>query len=291
MVAPKEGLPRFRLGQAPPFRPLSSALREPAIRVVDDLHAWFAAVPGENYAREHLLIPTGAWNDIYTSPPPAPGLTEIIRLTLPRPSPITLQFNTNSFNKFRFQYPLRLYAEYDKFIFPALPNQALAGRIFIEWGVGKSRNWAYCDIAPGTFVIPNASWVSVSAWCDTTPVVLETVAQVGYLSSNPSCTWTMIYVSNKAPNFSGKWVPPFARELTAYFYDSGALGHGQIWLDDAAADPIALWDLWSPVPGAAPAIPYAPVRVPVLPAWRVNWNLLAVGGAQAAISAMFEIRI
>lgn len=260
MVAPKDSILTMPLGQARRFEPLPSARRRRFIRTEDDLRAWLADAPGETFANEVVVNPTGAWPNVALVPP-APGLTEVLRLTLPRPEPISLVLHPWVNDISRFRQSIRMYAELASTNFPAM--FAINGRVFVEFGVGQARNWTYLDAAPGGLQIPNATWLAVSAWSHTTAFRLAATAQVGYSHGPLDATWSQTVVDNIQSGIV-RQPPHYSRDVTGYFHCPGDLaGVGNLWLQDGLLNVFQHFLMRSAVTPNPQVIPYAPVKIPL----------------------------
>jgi hypothetical protein len=268
MVAPKKPLLTMPLGQARRFEPLPSAKRKRVLTVESESRLWMANAPGENYAREVTVQATGAWANIQL-PPPAPGLTEVLRVTLEKPDPVTIFFHPWIYEEdaalnqifTRFRFAQRLYAHVQSAAYPAM--NALEGRIILEFGVGKARNWTYLDVAPGALQIPNCNWLAVYGWSNVTNFVLAATAQVGYSHAPLDCTWSQIIVENVGGVAIVNRPPHYAREVTGYFYGGGLAAEGNLALQDALLTPFQYFLMRSAVTPNPPVIPYAPVNIPL----------------------------
>lgn len=267
MVAPIERILTMPLRQAPRFKPLPSARRLKVLTVQTESRRWMANAPGENYAREVTVLATGAWPNIQLAPPA--DLTEVLRVTLEKPDPVTLYFHPWVYEEdaalnqifTRFRNSQRLYAHVQSAAFPAM--NVLEGRIIIEFGVGKARNWTYLDVAPGALQIPNCNWLAVYGWSNVTNYVLACTAQVGYSHAPLDCTWSQIIVENVGGVAIVNRPPHYAREVTGYFYGGGLAAQGNLILQDALLTPFQYFLMRSAVTPNPPVIPYAPVNVPL----------------------------
>jgi len=262
------------------FRQLPSARRTKAIETILDMHRFMAMTPGENYANEVTVLPSGPWVNILLSPP-AP-LQEVVRITAPRPTQMTVTlggYNVSQNRRFRGQ--LRLVAVLNS----TDANADNEGRYFIEWGVGKSRNYMWLDLSPGTIHIPNAEWLAVSAWTRAQTVQASANVQLGGFHGVADATWTII-----DKNITGgvqaisTGLPPFARNWTCY-YDGTNLNDvgeaklfGKIGPGAYEIQTILMRPPITPNPGF---IPFAPNNTP-LPA---PVGLIGVGTA-VAVSAV-----
>lgn len=262
MTTPVSSPVTFRLGQGPKFKPLPSARRRRAFTAISDLREWVANLPGETFGNEILVPATGAWPNVFLQPPRP--LTEVLRLTLPRPEPLTLTIHPWSTNAERFRRATRRMAHVNSNVggpFDPLDDE---GRVFIEWGTGRSRNWTYVDAGPGSLQIPMASHLRVSAWCRTVPFIIAASAEPGYSHGGMDCTWTahLAWVGALA-----NWptIPPhFAREITGYIYSTTELNAvGQIELGGANLSRLQLWEMRPAITPNPPPIPYPPVKVPL----------------------------
>lgn len=258
MVAPKDRILTMPLGQGPPFRPLASAKRGKALPVIEEMHRWMANVPGEVYANETVVQPSGAWVDIRQVPPAA--LVECLRFTIPRPAPVTLVFHPWTNEDIRFRRCLKLLAEVDSFNPVDYFRQ---GRLFIEWGVGQARNWTYCDVGPGALQIPNCSWLTVSAWTHTQPLVLAATAQIGYSHSNLDATWSCQIARDVVAVTHDFTLPPYARDATGYFDGNGLAAEAIMTLADFGGADYQEFRLRSSITPNPQTIPVHPIRVPL----------------------------
>lgn len=258
------------LGQGPRFKPLSSAKRKRVVSVDQEIRRWMANAPGETYANEVTVRASGPWANINLAPP-APGLTEVLRLTLPKPEPVTITFHPWVYEEdvgpppvqifTRFRRALRLYAHVQSAAFPA--QSALEGRIVLEFGAGKARNWTYLDAAPGALQIPNCTWLSVSGWSNLSDFVLAATAQVGISHAPLDATWSQILLENVGGVAQINAPPHYAREVTGYFYGAGLAAQGYLVLQDALLTPFQYFLMRSAVTPNPGVIPYSPVRVPL----------------------------
>lgn len=291
MVAPKEPLLVMPFGQGPKFKPLPSAARKRALTTITELRRWFINLPGETYANEILVQPTGAWPAVNLAPP-AP-LAEVLRFTLPTPEPVSLVLHAwvdedTALVGDRFRRQLRMIAELEHVGLAAL--EQLNGRFIVEWGVGKARNWTYCDLAPGSLQIPNANWVSVSAWTRTLPARVAATAQVGTVHAPADCTWSFL-LADTNPNLSGRFPPPYARNLTGYFAAQGLAGEGKVILSDFLNN-FMEWLMRSAVTPNPVVIPYAPVSVPIAGSvFFIGNQIVNAGTAAAFCTSVVTVRV
>lgn len=215
MVASKEPLLHTPLGQEQPFRPLGSARKPEGPTVIDDRRRFVENLPGETYANEVLVNPSGAWPNVFVQPP-AP-LVECIRLTLPRPEPLIVSIHPWQNTNDRFRRAARLAAEIqvEGVVIPDPITEQ--GRVIIEWGSGKARNYTWVDAAPGSLQIPLASQVRISAWTFNAPIRLACTVQVGYATGPLNCTWTGFAASAALDSIPfGFNFPHYAREFTGF---------------------------------------------------------------------------
>lgn len=286
MVAPKDAILTMPLGQGPSFKPLPSAKKAKTVNVQSELRRWFTNLAGEVYANEVAVPATGAWVSPLVAPP-AP-LTEVLRITLPTPEPIALTFHCWVADNRRFRWQARFAAEIDTAL--GALNQVF-GRILIEWGVGKARNWTYIDAAPGSLQIPNASWVAVSGWSHSLGYLLAATAQIGYTQGPSDATWTFLLCDN-APNLQGRFPPPYGRDITGYFVSSGLAGVGKISLADGLGNNYQEWLMRSAVTPNPPVIPYPPAKVPIGGhCYFIGNEIVNAGGATAYTSSVVTVRI
>lgn len=260
-----------------PFQPFSSGARTkkaPQL-VIDDRRNFYGELPGIIQGNEVVINPTGAWPIMNTA---APQLQEALRLTLPRPEPVTLYFHPWANTDDRFRQSVKLFAHASSLV--SLIEQ-LQGRIIIEFGVGQARNWAYCDFAPGSLHIPACSWATVYGWTHASTVRLAVSAQLGYTHSKADCMWTAIFAGNVALGGYTVEAPHFARELTGYFYSTDVLAEASVGFQQLIAPPAQQWLLRPPITPNPQAIPYAPVKVPISVGHAVVLSLITPGPTAA----------
>lgn len=272
-----------------PFRPFSSSARSgksPMI-VKDDRRKFYESLPGIVQGNEVLINPTGAWPVMNQNAPP---LQEALRLTIKRPEPITLYFHPWANTEDRFRQSVKLWAHASSSV--ALIEQ-LQGRIIIEFGVGQARNWAYCDMAPGSLHIPACQWVTVYGWTHTSIVRLAVSAQVGYPHSHSDCIWSAVMTENAALAGYSVEAPHFARELTGYFYSSDVLAEASIAFQQLFSPPGQYWLLRPAITPNPQVLPYAPVDVPISVGYVVVLTLITpgAGALDGTVGVGLRIRI
>lgn len=286
MVAPKERILTMPLRQGPRFKPLPSAKTKPALTVVSEIRRWFKNVAGETYANEVLIPASGAWASPLVAPP-AP-LVEALRLTLPSPEPIALTIHVWVNEQGRFRRQARFAAEIESAL--ALYDQ-MFGRVMIEWGVGKARNWTYVDAAPGSLQIPNASWLAVSGWSHSLPYILAATAQVGYTQGPSNATWTFM-LQDSVPALSGRFPPPYGRDITGYFVSPGLAGVGKISLADGVGSNFQEFLMRPAITPNPAVIPYPPVSVPMGGhVFFVGNEIVNAGGGSSFVSSIVNVRV
>lgn len=271
-----------------PFTPLSSGSQSgiPAL-VRDDRRDWFQSLTGQVFSNEILVPATGAWADIYLAPP-AP-LTEVLRLRLPRPEPLTLTLHPWENTVARYRKPMKLLAETSAT--SSLGNYQ--GRIFIEWGAGAARNWTYLDVGAGSLAIPSCSEVRVSAWSRQFPFILSASAQLGYPHSRLDATWTFMLQDTVLAS-DARFLPNFSRDFTANMYGTNLNDFGSIAIRGLAAAiyPVHIFYLRPPIPPNPQALPYPPVNVPIGSySDRVLMSLTPADAFPKTVSFIANIRI
>lgn len=243
-----------------PFRPFASGIpvRRP-ILVQDERRKWFSTVSGEQYAKEVFVPGTGAWDDIEVAPPTE--LVEVIRLRLPRPEPLTVIVTSYFNSTARFRRTLHLYAHVNGV---GSPSDTRQGRLFFEWGTGKSRYWTYSDLTHGALQIPACSEIRVSAWSHTVPALVNASIQMGYAQSQLDMTWTQMLNPNPPiVDTIFRRLPSFAKTITGYVASDDVNDYGRIILRDNIGTTIHEWRMRPAIVPNPQTIPYAPVDVPL----------------------------
>jgi len=250
-----------------PFEPFASGRQQtikPSQIVTDDRRNWFASVPGLNFSNEILIPGSGAT-------PLSQALREAIHLRLPRPEPVTLSFHPwRQDDQSRFRIQPHLFAEVEDSTVAG--NQAVWGRIYVEWGTGQSRAWTYLDAGPGSLQLPSVSDVRVSGWSYVKSYILSVNAQIGYASSDLSATWSF-HCSDPLVSLYTKNLPNFARQLTAYAgwpnsnYQLNDLG--DVALADNSNTDIGSWSIRPPIAPNPAQVPFPCVNVPITSGARI----------------------
>jgi len=207
------------------FRPLSSGranvnLPGAPMPWVQD---WLRSLQPEVLANEaRLIVSPEVWT--FAVPPQNPQ--QVVAVKLPAPMPVAVTLGAWFDITPRFRRPTRFSAQISQqgFVAPAGGN---AGVFIIEWGVGKSRQYIVCDLAPGSVQIPVAQFVNVSALVSTDGVAGDPVGTLvgvasaqlypGATNENARCQYTATVSSNNTAvsNFVSVTVPPYSRDLTA----------------------------------------------------------------------------
>lgn len=271
-----------------PFQPFSSGRQTGKFPIVtDDRRDFVAKLPGENISNEVTINPTGAWPVMNTG---QPQLQEALRLTLRRPEPVSLAFHPYEQSANRFRGAYKLYAHVSAPAAPVVESQQ--GRIIIEWGSGRTREWTYCDMAPGSLQIPACTHVTVFGWTHTATVQLGVSAQIGYAHGPCDSLWTMVLVHNAISGF-GVLCPHYAREITGNLYSTVVDAEGYLQSQNAFTPPIQYWLLRPAITPNPQDIPYAPVNVPLSGGFQITIGITNPGAvpAFASVNAALKIRI
>lgn len=270
-----------------PFRPISSArgLTNPLV-VKQDLREWYSRLTGQQFSAEVLVPASGAWTDI-TNAPPSP-LTEVMRLRLPRPEPISLVFHPWTTDTDRFRAPIRLLA------WGGVAGKQLEqsqGRIFVEWGAGSARMWTYFDAAQGSLQLPAVSDVRISAWSHTTDFILSASAQVGYSHADLFATFSVGFYDTATGNLN-VLLPQFSRTLTGYFEGVDLNDTADIRLRGGTGLIYQRWLLRPAITPNPQTIPYAPVDVPISGHCRwVRVEITNTAGGLDTVVAVVKVQI
>lgn len=267
-----------------PFRPFAQGVRSGAAIVsTDDRRALYKGLPPLNQAQEIEVRGSGSiqWVDVLNDPIPS-NLVEVYRLALPRPEPITLSFAIRAVPTDRFEYPYGHYAE----ILPQ-PNPQIntrGGRMFVEWGHGQFKQWTYFDLSQGSFSLPSASFVKVSAWIKGSGVFgyVSTHANIGYYDPNAYMPWTFVVATNVAGVTYNKPVPRLAKDVTFSYYSPNAGDIGLFDIGDGS-DRIHRSVFLAPIPGNAPVNPQPTWHMPITGGGTsifMEANVLAAGFAR-----------
>jgi hypothetical protein len=206
------------------FRPVSSAKSSLDVgnARMPWTQAWLRAMQPEVVANETpLIVSPELWT--FAAPPQNPQ--QVIAVKLPAPMPVAVTLGAYFDITPRFRRPTRFSAQISQqgFVSPAGGNP---GVYIVEWGVGKSRQYIVCDLAPGSIQIPVAQFVNVSALVGFdgtagqpvgTPVGIAS-AQIypGATNENARCQYTATVASlnTAVSNFISVTVPPYSRDLT-----------------------------------------------------------------------------
>lgn len=271
-----------------PFRPFASGTQRGDFPVVkDDRRDFVAKLSGETISNEVTILPSGAWPVMNTG---QPALREALRLTLPRCEPVTLAFHPWDQSPDRFRGAIRFYAHV------SCPTSAvvesLQGRIIVEWGSGRTREWTYFDMAPGSFHIPSCTHVTVMGWTHTATVQLGVSAQVGYSHGPHDAYWTMMFSHNAIGSY-GVLCPHYAREITANLYSTVVDAEGYVQAQNAFSPPVQYWLLRPAITPNPQDIPYAPVNVPLAGGFQTTIGITNPGAvpALATLAAIIKVRI
>ncbi len=244
-----------------PFRPFASGMKpsKPAFTVTDDRRAWFASVPGEVYSNEVLIPGTGAWDDMDLAPPAE--LTEVIRLRLPRPEPVSVTVGTFYNSNFRFRRSLHLYSHVNGTGSLSLASQ---GRLIMEWGTGKATYWCYCDLAHSGIQLPAVSEIRIWGWSYQFPCLVNASIQVGYAHSQLDMTWTQMLDPNPPiVETVTRRMPNFTKTLTGYYYSDDVNDYGRIFIRDRVGINMHEFRMFGAIPPNTQALPYGPNDVPL----------------------------
>jgi len=271
-----------------PFAPFSSGRQRGDFPVVKDERRDFVEkLSGESISNEVTINPSGAWPVMNTT---VPALTECLRLTLKRAEPVTLSFHPYDVTNDRFRIAYQLFAHV------SCPNSAviesLQGRIIVEWGSGRTREWTYFDLSAGSFHIPACTHVKVYGWTHTATVRLGVSAQIGYSHGPHDANWTMM-LSNNALSSYGVNSPHYGREITANFVSSVVDAQGYVQTQNAFSPATQYWLMRAAITPNPQDIPYAPVKVPLSGGFFVTLGITNPGAvpAQATTIATVTVRI
>lgn len=282
-----------------PFRPRGLGrkyTKTPPNLIIDDRRAWFSSLSGLNHSNEIVVPATGYWPNVIIDP--GQPVTEVLRVLLPRPEPVTLSFHpwSTTYAGRRFRRKAHLFAEVE----PSGDAAANAknARIIVEWGTGQSRAWTYFDAGDGSLHLPSVSDVRVSAWTWSTPFVLSANAQIGYSHSNAYATWTFVQYGGNGLLKTSKELPNFGVSITGYLgVDQNYLAptlntEATIELKDTNNN---IMQRWLMRPAAIPnpqTIPYGPNDVPLSPGCRLVTHDLAVSqSATENITSVVRVKV
>lgn len=272
-----------------PFMPFASGRQKKGFPVItDDRRDFVSKLSGLSISNEVTILPQGAWPLMNTNAPL--NLVEALRMTLPRPEPITLSFHPWENLPDRFRGAVKLYSHISA---PAVPVvQSLQGRIIIEWGSGATREWTYVDMAPGSFQIPSCTHVKVSGWTHTATVNLGVSAQVGYAHGPHDAIWSMM-LSHNAISSYGVLVPHYGREITGNLHSTVVDAVGYLQAQNMFSPPVQYWLLRPAITPNPQDIPYAPANVPLGGGYYIKLGITNPGAvpAFATLIAMVKVRI
>jgi hypothetical protein len=268
----------------------TKGLEEPQ-PIIDERRRWYGSLSGISQSNEILIPAMPIWQDVYAAMPGP--LVEVLRLTLPRPEPVTLYFHPfgwdpafGSNNRFRVSYPNHAEEQVNNVL------STNTGRIFIEWGVGSGKDWTYVDAAPGSLHIPSASFIVVSAYAYLAPYRLLVTSQVGYPHNNCTASWTFKYTRTLAPGNSARIpLPHYARDITVMFSGVDVTSEGYLRLMNSNNADMHWWYLRGPWPPNPQTIPYAPVSVPLGSGNKVEAGIVNTGGFNCTVCAIANVRV
>lgn len=269
------------------FEPFSSSKQMGSFPVVtDDRRDFVGKLPGETISNEVIVNPSGAWPVMAAS---SPVITEALRLTLKRSEPVTLSFHPWAISQDRFRGAVRLYSHVSS---TAPVIESLQGRIIVEWGSGKTREWTYCDLSPGSLHIPSCTHIKVFGWTHTAQVALGVSAQVGYAHGLHDAYWTMMLARDAVSGF-GVQCPHYSREITGSLHSTVVDAEGYLSAQNAFSPPAQYWLMRPAITPNPQDIPYAPVKVPLGGGFQITLGISNPGAvpAMATLVAILQIRI
>lgn len=271
-----------------PFEPFSSSRQRGDFPVVkDERRDFIEKLPAESVSNEVTINPSGAWPIMNFT---VPALTEVLRLTLKRPEPITLAFHPYDSATDRFRLAYQLFAHVSCPNSPVI--QSLQGRIIVEWGTGRTREWTYFDLAGGSFHIPACTHLKIYGWTHTATVRLGVSAQIGYSHGPHDANWTMM-LSNIAASSYGVNSPHYGREISANFVSSVVDAEGFAQAQNIFSPVTQYWLMRPAIVPNPQDIPFAPVNVPLSGGFVVTLGISNPGAvpAQATMIATVKVRI
>ena len=272
-----------------PFEPFASGRAKKGFPIVtDDRRNFVSKLSGISISNEATIVGQGAWPVMNANAPT--DLVEALRLTLPRPEPVTLSFHPWEQSTARFRGAIKLYSHISA---PASPVvESLQGRIIIEWGSGATREWTYVDMAPGSIQLPSCTHVKVSGWTHTATVNLGVSAQVGYAHGPHDAIWSMMLSHNVAWAYQ-VLCPHYAREISGNLYSSVVDAEGYLQAQNVFSPPVQYWLMRPAITPNPQDIPYAPVNVPLGGGYMITLGITNPGAvpAFATLIAMIKIRI
>lgn len=274
------------IDQIMPFRPVASGTQKGDFPVIkDDRRDFMSRLSGETISNEVTITPTGAWPVMNTG---QPALREALRLTLPRSEPVTLSFHPWDQSTDRFRGAIRYYAHV------SCPTTAIVerqqGRIIVEWGSGRTREWTYFDMAAGSFHIPACTHVTVMGWMYNYSVQLGVSAQIGYSHGPHDAYWTMMYSHNATASYA-VLCPHYSREITANLYSATVDAEGYVQSQNAFAPPTQYWLMRPAITPNPPVIPYPPVNVPLSAGYQIRTGISFPGAIPGYVTVIAIIKI
>lgn len=237
--------------------------------VTDDRRDIYGSLPGGVWGNEVVVQPSGAWPDPLMN---TPAITEILRITLPRPEPVTLFWEpyapVSGASRFRPG------AEFPAHVNAVVGSVALNGqaRIIVEFGVGSARHWTYCDMAVGSLCIPSCSWATISGWSYFWPLIVNASAQLGYTQNAHAKNTSILHYASVASVL--RPFPNFARDVSVYFSPTKTDATGSFWGGGVSG---MEFYFTSPSAGNPPVIPYPPVKLPIAGNSSITLNVLFPG--------------
>jgi hypothetical protein len=271
-----------------PFEPFHSSGQKGSFPVVtDDRRDFYSKLSGESISNEVTIAPSGAWPVMNAA---IPQLTEALRLTLKRPEPVTLTFHpydtTTQLERFRVAYQLFAHVSC-----PTVPViQSLQGRIIVEWGSGKTREWTYFDLAGGSFHIPACTHVKVFGWTHTATVQLGVTAQIGYAHGPHDAYWTMMFCHNAVGGYTVN-SPHYGREISANFVSTDVAASGYVQAQNAFSPATQYWLMRPAITPNPQDIPYAPVKVPLSGGFVVTLGIINPGAVPVLCTEIATVTV
>lgn len=271
-----------------PFEPFASGRQrgEPPV-VKDERREFVEKLAGTSISNEVTILPSGAWPVINAN---VPQLTECLRLTCKRPEPITLSFhpydNTTANDRFRVAYQLFAHISC-----PTVPLfESLQGRIIVEWGSGRTREWTYFDMSAGSFHIPSCTHLKVYGWTHTATVNLGISAQIGYAHGPHDANWTMMFCHNAVGGYTVN-SPHYGREITANFVATDLAASGFVQAQNAFSPVTQYWLMRPAITPNPQVIPYAPVKVPLSGGFVIGLGIINPGAVPVLCTEIATVTV